>query len=201
MGVMAKSFFLEGTDGSGKSTQFKLLKEYFAEKNIELLTLREPGGTDYYEALREFYLHAPHKHPPISDALLSAAGRAANIAETRAALAQGKWVMSDRAYLSSYVYQAVQGIPLQEIKDVNQFALSGFEYDIKILLDVPVEVAEARVEEATTKKDYWESQGRAFFTEIREKYLALAKEEGLTIIDASTTPEEVHKKIIEVLGI
>lgn len=198
---MAKSFFLEGTDGSGKSTQFKLLKEYFASKNIDLVTLREPGGSDYYEALREFYLHAPHEHPPVSDALLSAAGRAANIAQTKAALAEGKWVMTDRAYPSSYVYQAVQGVPLQEIIEINRHALGGFDYDIKILLDVSVEVAAARVEESTTKKDYWESQGKAFFTTIREKYLELAKNEGFTIIDSSADSAEVHQKIIEVLGI
>lgn len=198
---MAKSLFLEGTDGSGKSTQFNLLKELLESKGEKVYVLREPGGSDYYEALRDFYLHAPHTHPPISDALISAAGRAANIAETRAALEQGTWVISDRAYPSSYVYQAVQGVPLEDIKKINSYALQGFDYDIKIILDVPVDVAAKRVDNSGNKKDYWESLGADFFTQIRNKYLELAKSEGYTIIDASGSAEEVHQEIVKYLGL
>lgn len=198
---MAKSLFLEGTDGSGKSTQFALLKEYLKSKNVEYIALREPGGSDYYEALRDFYLHAPHKHPAVSDALISAAGRAANIEQTKEALSAGKWVISDRAYPSSYVYQAVQGVKLKDIKSINHYALQGFDYDIKILLDVPVEVAAARVEDASAKKDHWESQGQAFFTTVRTKYLELAETDGYIVIDASADVQTIHQKIVETLGI
>ncbi len=198
---MAKSLFLEGTDGSGKSTQFALLKQYLESKQIEYEALREPGGSDYYEALRDFYLHAPHKHPAVSDALLSAAGRAANIEQTKKALKAGKWVITDRAYPSSYVYQAVQGLQLEDIIDINRHALQGFDYDIKILLDVTVETAAARMEETGSKKDHWESQGEAFFTTVRTKYLELAEKDGYIIIDASADIQTIHQKIIETLGI
>lgn len=198
---MAKAVFLEGTDGSGKSTQFLLLQEYFKAKGIEFVALREPGGSDYYEALRELYLHTPHEHPAMSDALLSAAGRAANIVETRKALEQGKWVLSDRAYPSSYVYQAAQGLNLEDIKAINHFALGDFDYDIKILLDVPVEVAAQRIDDSGTKKDHWESLGKEFFTTIREKYLELAKSENYHVIDSSGNIDSIHQAIIAVLQV
>lgn len=199
-GSMSKSLFLEGTDGSGKSTQFELLKKYLEDRGEKVLTLREPGGSDYYEALRDFYLHAPHEHPPISDALISAAGRAANIELTKKALSEGTWVITDRAYPSSFVYQAVQGIDLADIKDINRHALQGFDYDIKILLDVSIEVAMSRVEQSGAQKDHWESNGIEFFTLIREKYLELAKSEDYIIIDGSGEIEAIHQEIIKHLG-
>ncbi len=198
---MAKSLFLEGTDGSGKSTQFALLKSYLESKHIEYVALREPGGSEYYEALRDFYLHAEHEHPAVSDALLSAAGRAANIEQSRRALAEKKWVITDRAYPSSFVYQAVQGLNLADIQDINRHALQDFEYDIKILLDVPVDVAASRVNDSGAKKDYWESQGSDFFTNIRNKYLELAQQENFVVIDASEDIQTVQQKILETLGI
>lgn len=194
---MAKSLFLEGADGSGKSTQFMLLKKYLEANSISYLALREPGGSNYYEALRDFYLQAEYAHPIVSDALLSAAGRAANIAEAKKALLENKWVISDRAYPSSYVYQQVQGLALQEIKEINNHALGDFDFEIKILLDVPTDIAQARIESSGSKKDYWESKGSEFFEEIRQKYLALAKEEDFIIIDASKSSEEVHQQIIK----
>lgn len=197
---MSISLFLEGTDGSGKSTQFTLLKKYLDEKGVSYVALREPGGSNYYEALRDFYLQSEFDHPAVSDALLSAAGRAANIQEAKNALKKGWWVISDRAYPSSYVYQEVQGLSLDEIKAINQHALGDFNFDIKILLDVPTEIAQARVENSGAKKDYWESRGYEFFEQIRQKYLKLASEEDFVIIDASGTIEDIHRKIIEVIN-
>jgi dTMP kinase len=198
---MAKSLFLEGTDGSGKSTQLKLLKNYLDSKQIDSITLREPGGSDYYEALRDFYLKAEHAHPAISDALLSAAGRAANIEQAMQALESKKWVISDRAYPSSYVYQAVQGIPLEDIKQINSYALGGFTYDFKILLDVNVDVAAQRINNTGTKKDYWESQGREFFEKIKEGYQQLAQVENFIIIDANQSIQAIHEELVKIIGI
>jgi len=198
---MARSIFIEGTDGSGKSTQLGLLKEYLENKGEKALALREPGGSNYYESLRDLYLHSPHEHPAVSDALISAAGRAANIELAKRALEDNIWVISDRAYPSSFVYQAVQGVPLIDIKDINRHALQGFDYDVKILLDVSVDVAMDRVEQAGGKKDRWESKGKEFFIAIREKYLALAKTENYTVIDGSLSVEAIHQQIIECLSI
>lgn len=199
--TMAKAIFLEGTDGSGKSTQFQLLKAFLEQRGETVLALREPGGTPYYEALREFHLNAPHTHPAISDALLTAAGRAANIIATKQALAGDSWVITDRSYLSSYVYQSVQGVPLEAIKSINTYALDGFTYDFKIVLDTPVEVAAQRVNDSGAKKDYWESQGADFFTKVRQTYLELAKTENCTVIDASGSVEAIHQEILKVLAV
>ncbi|MFO0971705.1 MAG: dTMP kinase [Candidatus Saccharimonadales bacterium] len=198
---MVKSVFIEGADGTGKSTQIGLLKKLFEERKVKVLFLREPGGSGYYEALREFYLQSKHEHPPISDALLSAAGRAANIIETKQALASGKWVVTDRAYPSSYVYQSVQGVPLADIRAINAFALGEFDYDIKILLDVSVEVAEQRINQSGAEKDHWESQGKRFFEKIRQTYLDIAKSENCHIIDASGDAASIHQQIIALIDL
>lgn len=197
---MAKAIFLEGTDGSGKSTQLRLLQEYLASNGEKVLLLREPGGTDYYEALRELYIQSPHEHPAVSDALISAAGRAANIEATKAALREGTWVITDRSYLSSYVYQSVQGVPLESIQQINAFALQGFAYDVKIIFDVPTPMAMQRVSESGTKKDYWESKGTDFFEQIRKAYLTLGKEAGCAIIDASDSPDVIHTKVKDLIN-
>ena len=197
---MAKSLFIEGTDGSGKSTQFALLKEYLEKKGIEYLAIREPGGSTYYEALRDFLLQSEFEHPPVSDALLSAAGRAANMTQAKKSLLEGKWVISDRAYPSSYVYQAAQGLDLAQIKSINQHALGDFTFDIKILLDIPVDIAANRISNGSAKKDHWESQGKEFFEDIRQKYLELAEEENFTVIDASKDIAAVQQEIVAALG-
>lgn len=196
---MAKSIFLEGTDGTGKSTQLALLKEYLELKGESVMTLREPGGSPYYEALRDLYINSPHQHPAVSDALLSAAGRAANIAETKKALAEGAWVITDRSYLSSYVYQSVQGVPLEDIKAINTYALAGFTYDVKIVLDAPIAVASQRVTAGTAKKDYWESLGTDFFEKVRQRYLDLAAKEDCLVIDASRDIQAIHAKIVKAI--
>lgn len=196
---MGKSIFIEGMDGSGKSSQVELLKEYLEVKGISVLALREPGGSDYYEALRTVHFSSELKRPAISDALLSGAGRAANIQQTKEALAKDMWVLSDRAYPSTYAYQVAQGVDWEVVDAVNKLALGGFNYDIKILIDVPVEIARSRVEKTGSKKDHWESRGDQFFNEIRRNYLKLAQKEGHIILNGETAIEETHKLIVSLL--
>jgi dTMP kinase len=197
---MAKSLFIEGLDGSGKSTQIKLLEKYLKDQNIPVVTMREPGGSDYYEAIRrEIHFNEKLKRPPISDALLAGAGRASNIEETKAALEKGLWVISDRAYPSTFAYQVAQGNDWEVVAFINKLALGGFKYDLSILLDIPVTVAKERLSKAGDKLDFWESMSDKFFEKARENYLKVAEQDGLIVLDGTKNIEELHKEIISLI--
>lgn len=196
---MAKSIFIEGTDGSGKSSIVAMLKDLLEARGESVLVLREPGGTDYYEALRDIFLNSPHEHPPISDALLATAGRAANIDATKKALSEGRWVISDRAYPSGLAYQMAQGISKDDIWAINQFALGDFDYDYKILLDVSAKTAMERVNTSGTKKDNWESRPIDFFESTVENYRDQAREHDYSLVDAEASLDEVFSNVKKIL--
>jgi thymidylate kinase len=90
---------------------------------------------------------------------------------------------------------------LEDIKRISSFALQGFTYDVKIVLDVRVEVAEQRISKTGVKKDYWELQGTAFFKKIRKAYLDLAQAENCHVVDASGESTTVHRQIVKILNL
>jgi dTMP kinase len=197
---MAKSLFIEGLDGSGKSTQINLLKKYLDDKGVSVVTMREPGGSAYYEAIRkEIHFKAELKRPPVSDALLAGAGRAANIRETQEALTNGSWVISDRAYPSTFAYQVAQGNDWDVVAYINKLALGGFKYDIAILLDIPIKVAKERLKNSGEKLDFWESMSDDFFSKARDNYLKVAARDGLTVLDGTKSTDALHQEIISLI--
>jgi len=196
---MAKSLFIEGMDGSGKSSQIELLKKYLEKNGKSVLSLREPGGSDYFEALRDIHFSGTLKRPPMSDALLTGAGRAANISDTKQTLKAGSWVISDRAYPSTFAYQVAQGVHWDIVASINNLALDGFTYDYKILLDVPVSVARLRVEISGIKKDHWEKRDEQFFEDIRKNYLKLAQQENHIILNGEDSIEQTHQQIVQII--
>lgn len=197
-----KSIFIEGLDGSGKSTQIELLKEFLEARGETVRVLREPGGSEYFEKLREVH-YSELNRPAISDALLTGAGRAANIELTKACLEKGEWVLSDRAYPSTFAYQHAQGVEWETIVTINNLALEDFAYDYKFLIDTSVEVASQRITKRQgTKRDHWEKRGKAFFEQIRANYLRLAKEDTeIIILDGNQTIQAIHEKITSKLKI
>ncbi len=199
--VMAKSILLEGIDGSGKSTQVALLKKYLEEKGYEVLALREPGGTDYYQAIREHVHFTEFKRPPISDALTCAGGIAANIEASRQALAAGKWVATDRSYISNILYQTAQGLDFETAKQITLIGLGDFTYDYKILIDTPVDLGRKRLESIGKGNDYWESKGKNYFEKVNNLYHKHADEFGLVIIDGTKPIETLQQEIRTIIGV
>lgn len=197
---MAKALFLEGIDGSGKSTHIKLLDAHLKKRGEQVLLLREPGGSEYYEAIRRHIHFTAYPRPPISDALACGAGIAANIQMTREALAANQWVISDRSYHSNTLYQINSGADPKSTQIINTIALGGFKYDYKILIDIPVEVAQQRLERIGKKRDRYESLGRSYFEKIREGYLRIAKKENFIVVDGTLDPDALHQQIIEAIG-
>lgn len=195
---MGKSLFIEGIDGTGKSGQIKLLAEYLRAQGEEVLVLREPGGSEYYEAIREQIHFKDYTRSPLSDALTCAGGIAENIRLSIAALAHNQWVISDRAYPSNLVYQVGNGLNWEVAERINKIALNDFEYDIKILIDIPVSTAQARLSGIGKKKDRYESLGEPYFERVRADYLKLARQDNYIILDGLLPIDKIHELIKEI---
>lgn len=198
---MAKSILLEGIDGSGKSTAVKLLKESLEQQGFKVLTLREPGGTDYYQAIREHVHFSTFERPPLSDVLTCAGGIAANIAATKKALSEDTWVITDRSYISNILYQTAQGLDFKTAETITNYALGDFNYDYKFLIDVPIKLGRSRLESIGKGNDYWEAKGPAYFEKVRKLYHRYANHFDLTIIDGTKSVEEVQELIKSRIGV
>ena len=143
-----KGYFItiEGSDGSGKSTQLKKIISYLEEKQVDLVVTREPGGTDVAEAIRELILDPAYPQMTAkTEMLLYAAARAQHVEEkVLPALQAGKVVLSDRYVDSSIAYQAYGRGLGDMVAQVNAIATGGLVPDLTVFLDLPPAVGMAR---------------------------------------------------------
>ena len=192
----------EGSEGCGKSTQIRLLARELGRKGRDPLLLREPGGTDAGEVIRNLLQHAPEgsRLVPEAELLLFAASRAQLVREViRPALAAGHTVICDRFLDSTTVYQGVaRKIPAAATAHINAFAAGDCLPDITFLLDLDRNVARARLGNRGQVADRIESESEAFFDAVRRGYLDLASSEPsrIRVIDASGAPEEIAAVIL-----
>jgi len=191
---------LEGPDGSGKSTIMNLLKDYFHEKNIDIISTREPGGTEIGEEIRQIILDNKHKNMLAeTEALLYAASRGQHVHEKiLPALELGKIVLCERFILSSLAYQGVgRGLGIEEVKMINDFAIKGIRPDLTLFFHVDPVVTLSR---KTNVKggDRLEQEGYEFHREVYQGYMKLLKmyPENTQIIDATQSIKEVFNQSI-----
>jgi len=179
---------LEGGDGSGKTTQFRLLAEWLTDAGHTVVESREPGGTELGIELREIILHRRGYIAPRAEALLYAADRAHNIAtKVRPALERGEVVIQDRYIDSSVAYQgAGRVLDAAEVRDVSVWATENLVPDVTVLLDIDEESARARLDTARTKYDRLEEEKDDFHARVRASYLAIAASEPdrFLVVDA-----------------
>lgn len=194
----------EGGEGCGKSTQIKRLAARLAEKGIETVLTREPGGTVLNERIRTLIKDQLEEAPVDKcELLLFLAARAQLVEKViRPALASGKWVVSDRFSDSTMAYQGYgRGMDLGTVKLMNSFACGGLEPDLTLLLDLPEETARARMRQreaqTATSADRIEQAGREFHARLRAGFLAMQKAEPgrIKLVDASGTVDEVETEI------
>jgi dTMP kinase len=194
--MRGKLIVLEGGDGSGKSTQQKLIAEYFKEKGLQVVFTRKPGGTVISDKIREILLDKSHKEmDKKTEFLLYQASEAQVSSEILLpSIEQGKIIVSDRLYHSTIVYQGlVRGIDIDLIKRVNKF-ITGLTPDLVIILDINPEQGLKR----TTEKDRMTDEGLVFHEKVRQGYLKLKEilpEENIVIIDGNQTVEKVFEQI------
>jgi dTMP kinase len=181
----------EGVDGSGKSTQSRLLAERLRAEGRDVVLTREPGGTSVGEQIRELLLHG-EEMAPWTEAALFAAARAQLVEEViRPALARGAAVVSDRYLDSSLAYQGVaRGLGVEPVLELNLLATSGLLPDRTFLLALPPEEAAAR---RGDRPDRIEREGSAFADEVDRAYREIARTfaERVAVVDAGQNPEDI----------
>ena len=157
----------EGGEGSGKSTQLRLLADALGAAAVSHRCLREPGGTPLGAEVRRLVLEREWEVDALAEALLFMASRAQTVArELRPALASGEHVLLDRFFLSTYAYQiGGRGLPEDEVRAANRFATGGLVPDLTLLLTFPVADGLARAAERSSG-DRMEREGAAFHERV-----------------------------------
>ncbi len=198
---MKRNLFItfEGIEGSGKSTQVKLLDHSLQTHGFETLVTREPGGPPISEAIRSILLnHEFHAMKPETELLLYMASRSQHTGQwIIPALNEGKVVLCDRYNDSTIAYQgAARALDQDFISHLANFATYGHTPDITILIDLPVEIGLSRISERTL--DRLEREAISFHQKVRDQYLIIAKNEPhrYIVMDGTLPPDEIHRQIL-----
>jgi dTMP kinase len=162
----------EGGEGSGKSTQLRLLSRDLERHAVPHVCLREPGGTPLGTEVRRLLLDRASDIVPRAEALLFMASRAQLVErEIRPALERGEVVLLDRFFLSTYAYQvAGHGLPEAEVRAANRFATDGLSPDVTLLFTFPVEAGLARAARRPAAHDRMEAMGEPFHRRVADAF-------------------------------
>ncbi|HUR58701.1 MAG TPA: dTMP kinase [Opitutaceae bacterium] len=197
-----KLISFEGSEGSGKTTQIARLAAHFQKTHREVLTTREPGGTEIGEQVRSIIVHNSKGDEMCAETelLLFAAARAQLVREVIApALMRGAVVLSDRFLDSSTVYQGIgRNLAADPVAQINRFAVGNVMPDLTIVIDVPEEVSLARLRQrASDLPDRMERENIGFYKKVREGYLLLAQSmpERFILVDGTKSEDVIEKKI------
>lgn len=193
----------EGMDGSGKTTQIQLLMQYFNQLGKEPLLIREPGGTEISEIIRQVLLgHYEHQMNPVSEVLLFFASRAQLMSQKiQPALASGQPVIADRFADSSFAYQGYgRGISMELLTVLVKETIGNQSPDLTILLDVDYTTSQLR-QAGRGKKDRMETMSKEMWEKIREGYFQLVEKSPnrWIVINSQQSESDIHQQIIHQL--
>lgn len=202
---LKKGIFIsfEGIEGTGKTTQARLLSERLVEKGYEVILTQEPGGTVIGNRIREILLHVDHREMSyMTELLLYNAARAQHLSEKiLPALSAGKVVITDRFTDSTIAYQGYgREIDIELLKSIDLIATGDIRPDLTILFDLDVEIGLKR-NKGINKVDRLELEDIEFHKKVREGYLQIASREPdrIKIVDASMDIENTRKRVWEIL--
>jgi dTMP kinase len=196
----------EGIDGSGKSTQLRLLENFLKQAGCEVLLTREPGGTPVGNRLRAALLDAHEEVDPLTELLVFAADRAQHVRRVlRPALAAGQIVFSDRYADATRAYQgAGRGFSPELIAEIIQLATEGLKPDLTVLFDLSIEDSTARTQRrgnGSHRGDRLDAENDDFHRRVRDAYLLLAKTEPerIKIVNTNQPLEVTHERVKEIV--
>lgn len=199
---MKRGMFItfEGPEGSGKSTQIRLLAEALRAQGVVVTVTREPGGSPLGAAIRKLLLDSPVRPASDAELFLFLADRADHVANViRPALTRGEVVLCDRYSDSTFAYQGGgRGLPLARLKRLDCEATGGLKPDLTLLLDLPVEKGLERAEKrGAGKKDRMEKERLGFHRRVRDCFLFLAKKEPrrFRVLDATRSMEAISSDV------
>lgn len=196
----------EGVDGSGKSTQLRMLASELRLRGREVVSTREPGGTSLGTRIRELVLDAQEQVDPLAELLLYAADRAQHVrALVRPALESGRIVLSDRYADATVAYQgAGRGFPEELIADVVKLATGGLKPHMTLVFDLHVDESRRRAQRRAHRgqaHDRLDLEDVAFHARVRERYLRIAAEEPerVRVVDANGSVEDTHTAVMKIV--
>ena len=195
-----KFIVFEGGDGSGKSTALEKIYDFLVENGIECIKTREPGGIKISEDIREIILDTKNTEMDRkTEALLYAAARRQHLVErVIPELEKGKIVLCDRFVYSSLAYQGyARGIDVEEIFQINKFAIDEYMPDINIFFDISPEVGLSRIEKNKDREvNRLDLEKIDFHNRVREGYYKLveANRDEFVIINAEKSIDEVFNE-------
>ena len=197
----------EGIEGCGKTTQVRRFVKRLERRGISLVTTLEPGGTRIGKDIRKILLDSRNKNlSSLAELILYAADRAQHVEEViKPALDEGKWVICDRFFDATVVYQGMaRGQDMELIRILNEKATQGIRPDITFLLDCPVDMGlgrdlERNEVQSQKGQDRFEREALDFHKAVREGYLDLARknQDRYVIIDATLPKDEVEGVIFQ----
>ena len=200
--VQGKLISFEGSEGSGKSTQIAHLAARLQKLKRDVISVREPGGTEIGEQIRNIIVHNSKGDEMCAETelLLFTAARAQVVREVIApAMMRGAIVLSDRFLDSSTVYQGIgRNLAADPVAQINRFAVGNVMPDLTVVIDVPTEVSLARLRQrASDLPDRMERENIDFYNKIRTGYLVLAKgmPERFVVIDGTKDEASIEKKV------
>jgi len=199
--LRGKFITLEGIDGAGKSTHHAWLIDFLKRQGREVVATREPGGTALGEKLRALLLSEPMHLE--TEALLMFAARREHLDKLiLPALAEGKWVVSDRFTDASYAYQGGgRGLATEKIMALESWTQAGFQPNLTILFDLPTDIACERLAKTGNAPDRFEQETREFFERVRESYLQRAGAEPgrIKVIDSRQSVSGIQKLLKQII--
>jgi dTMP kinase len=192
----------EGIDGSGKSTQLRMLADFLEQAGYDVLLTREPGGTPVGNRLRAALLDAHEEVDPLTELLVFAADRAQHVRRVlRPALELGRVVFSDRYADATTAYQgAGRGFSAELITEIIQLATEGLKPDLTVLFDLSIEDSTARTQRrgnGAQRGDRLDAENDDFHTRVRDAYLKLAQAEPerIKIVNTNHPVEVTHANV------
>jgi dTMP kinase len=200
---MASQFItFEGGEGSGKSSQINILKSKLIDKGIDVVCTREPGGTPSAEILRELVTTGEvNKWEPMTEALLMFASRYEHTKNLIIpSLENGKWVLCDRFYHSTYAYQGLgHGLGLETMEALKKISIGEIEPDLVFFLDIDPMEGIKRTMGRHTNEDRFEKMDISFHTKLREAFLGFSETnpENSVVINASQEINKISDIIFE----
>ncbi len=195
----------EGIDGSGKSTQLRLLSSFLRLGGCEVVVTREPGGTPLGLRLRAALLDAQEQVDPLTELLVFAADRAQHVRRLlRPALESGRVVLSDRYADATVAYQGSgRGFSPELISEIVGLATEGLKPDLTLLFDLPVDESTTRTGRRSDKQkvDRLDAEDAEFHARVRDAYLriAAAEPDRVRVIDTSGPVDETHARVKEIV--
>lgn len=211
MTLSGKFITFEGGEGTGKSTQLRLLADYLTQKGIENIQTKEPGGTEIGLELRRILVTGDKdKMDAVAEALMYYADRRIHLTKKIwPALEKGEWVLSDRFADSTVAYQYYgyeKRIPKDLLDDLYKISVGDFKPDLTLILDLDPEIGLARSMKKASgmlqKETRHESRGLKFHQNLRAGFLEMAKAEPhrFVVINADTDINSLHRQIVEVVN-